>query len=68
MHLHQPGPPVELDSFMHGDTGKPVSIVYSPGEKVMRISTFYADVPPHDFNKPYVFTVDGENKIVHEQW
>lgn len=67
-HLHPEGAPVELHNFTHSGTGKPVSIVYSPGEKVIRISTFYADVPPHDFNKPYVFTVDGENNVVHEQW
>ena len=53
------GDPVVLYEGSNPGTGKPVTIEYLPAEKRLRVSTFYADRPPHDFNKPYIFTVDG---------
>ena len=44
-------------------TGKPVTIDYLPAENKLRVSTFYADRPPHDFDKPYIFTVDATHTI-----
>ena len=49
-------------------TGKPVDIDYLPAKQKLRVSTFYADRPPHDINKPYVYTVDHIHTIIHEQW
>ena len=48
-------------------TGKPVTIYYLPAENKLRISTFYPD-NQYDVNKPYVFTVDSNHNVVHEQW
>lgn len=49
-------------------TGKPVNIDYLPAKHKIRVSTFYADRPPYDINKPYVYTVDPIHTIIHEQW
>lgn len=49
-------------------TGKPVDIDYLPAKQKLRVSTFYADRPPYDINKPYVYTVDPNHTIIHEQW
>ena len=54
---------VTLYSGRNPGTGKPVTIEYLPAEKKLRVSTFYADRPPHDFDKPYVFTVDANHTI-----
>ena len=62
------GDPVTLYQGSNPGTGKPVTIDYLPAENKLRVSTFYADRPPHDFNKPYVFTVDANHSIDHEQW
>ncbi len=66
-HTYQ-GDPVTLYTGFNPGTGKPVTIDYLPAEKKLRVSTFYADRPPHDIDKPYVFTVDAEHSITHEQW
>ena len=62
------GDPVTLYEGSNPGTGKPVTIEYLPAENKLRVSTFYADRPPHDFNKPYVFTVDPNHTIDHLQW
>ena len=62
------GDPVTLYQGSNPGTGKPVTIDYLPAENKLRVSTFYADRPPHDFNKPYIFTVDANHSIDHEQW
>ena len=62
------GDPVTLYTGFNPGTGKPVTIDYLPAERKLRVSTFYADRPPHDIDKPYVFTVDANNTIDHEQW
>ncbi|MYC95502.1 MAG: hypothetical protein F4X14_11075 [Caldilineaceae bacterium SB0661_bin_32] len=62
------GDPVTLYEGFNPGTGKPVTIDYLPAENKLRVSTFYADRPPHDFNKPYVFTVDPNHTVTHEQW
>lgn len=49
-------------------TGKSVNIDYLPAMQKLRVSTFYADRPPHDINKPYVYTVDNIHTVIHEQW
>ncbi len=49
-------------------TGKAVSIDYLPSKHKLRVSTFYADRPPHAIDKPYVYTVDHIHNITHEQW
>ena len=63
-----PNDPVTLYTGSNPGTGKPVTIDYLPSQNKLRISTFYADRPPHDIDKPYVFTVDPEHNVVHEQW
>lgn len=62
------GEPVTLYEGSNPGTGKPVTIDYLPAERRLRVSTFYADRPPHDFNKPYVFTVDADHNVKHLQW
>ena len=62
------GDPVTLYTGTNPGTGKPVTIDYLPADNKLRVSTFYADRPPHDIDKPYVFTVDAIHNIVHEQW
>ena len=62
------GDPVTLYEGSNPGTGKPVTIDYLPSERLLRVSTFYADRPPHDFNKPYVFTVDADHTVTHLQW
>ena len=62
------GDPVTLYTGSNPGTGKPVTVHYLPADNKLRISTFYADRPPHDIDKPYVFTVDPQHNIVHEQW
>ena len=62
------GDPVTLYTGSNPGTGKPVTIDYLPAQNKLRVSTFYADRPPHDFDKPYVFTVDPQHNVVHEQW
>ncbi len=62
------GDPVTLYEGSNPGTGKPVTIQYLPARRLLRVSTFYADRPPHDFDKPYVFTVDAQHNVVHEQW
>lgn len=49
-------------------TGKQVDIDYLPSKRKLRVSTFYADRPPYDINKPYVYTVDNIHTVIHEQW
>lgn len=65
---HSGSDAVALYSGHNPLTGKPVTIEYLPANKRLRVSTFYADRPPHDFNKPYVFTVDANHTVTHEQW
>ncbi len=62
------GDPVTLYEGSNPGTGKPVTIDYLPAERLLRVSTFYADRPPHDINKPYVFTVDADHTVKHLQW
>ena len=62
------GDPVTLYTGFNPGTGKPVTIDYLPAQNKLRVSTFYADRPPHDIDKPYVFTIDANHNITHEQW
>ncbi|MDE0183577.1 MAG: hypothetical protein OXL39_19660 [Caldilineaceae bacterium] len=49
-------------------SGKQVDIDYLPSKQKLRVSTFYADRPPHAIDKPYVYTVDNIHTVIHEQW
>jgi len=66
--MHPEGGAVELFSGVNPGSGKSVEIHYLPGEMKIRVSTYYADRPPHDYNKPYVFTVDADHSVNHERW
>jgi len=66
--MHAMGAAVSLYSGMNPGTGKSVEITYLPDEMKIRVSTYYADKPPHDYNKPYVFTVDADHSVNHERW
>ena len=61
-------PPVSLFNGQHPLTGKSVRIDYLPALRKIRISTYYADLPPHQVDKPYVFTVDQNNAVNHLNW
>ena len=66
--MHPSGDAVELYSGANPGSGKPVTIEYLPAEMKIRVSTFYADKPPHDFDKAYIFTVDADHSVTHERW
>ena len=66
--MHPSGDAVSLFSGTNTASGKSVMIDYLPDEKKIRVSTYYADKPPHDYNKPYVFTVNADHKVTHELW
>ncbi len=66
--MHPDGDAVQLVDDVHPGTGKHVSIHYVPDAKKLHVSTFYADKPPHDYNKPYIFTVDADHSVTHEAW
>ena len=66
--MHPSGDPVELFSGTNPGTGKPVTIQYLPDAKLLHVNTFYADKPPHDYNKAYIFTVDADHSVNHERW
>ena len=66
--MHPSGGAVELFSGTNPGSGKSVAIHYLPDEMKIRVSTYYADNPPHDYNKPYVFTVDANHSVNHERW
>ena len=65
---HPSGGAVELYNGTNPGTSKSVTIYYLPDEKKIRISTYYADKPPHDYNKPYVFTISADHSVTHDQW
>ena len=66
--MHPSGDAVSLYSGANPGSGKPVTIEYLPAEMKIRVSTFYADKPPHDFDKAYIFTVDADHSVTHEKW
>ncbi len=66
--MHAMGGAVELFSGINAGSGKSIMIEYLPDEMKIRVSTYYADKPPHDYNKPYVFTVDADHSVTHERW
>ncbi len=65
---HPDGDAVSLFSGTNAGSGKSVNIVYLPAEEKIRVITFYADKPPHDYNKPYIFTIDADHSVTHEAW
>ena len=66
--MHPGGGAVSLFTGVNSGSGKAVMIDYLPEEMKIRVSTFYADKPPHDYNKPYIFTVDADHTVSHESW
>ena len=66
--MHPDGAAVELFSGTNPGTGKMVTIEYLPAEMKIRVSTYYADKPPYDYNKPYVFIVDADHSVDHVKW
>ncbi|MYJ77086.1 MAG: hypothetical protein F4047_02785 [Caldilineaceae bacterium SB0670_bin_27] len=66
--MHPDGAAVELFSGTNPGTGKPVTIQYLPDAMLLHVNTFYADKPPHDYNKAYIFTVDADHSVNHERW
>ncbi|MDE0198032.1 MAG: hypothetical protein OXK78_07550 [Caldilineaceae bacterium] len=63
-----PADPVTLYDGFNPGTGYPVAVQYIPSDNKLRVSAFYADRPPHDFDKPYFFTIDPPHNVRHEQW
>ena len=66
--MHPEGGAVQLYEGVNPGSGKPVTIEYLPAEMKLRVRTFYADKPPHDFDKSYIFTVDADHSVNHERW
>ena len=60
-------PAVELYRGINSGTGKEVVVHYLTYNRLLRVSTFYAD-NEYDLNKPYIFTIDAEGNIKHLAW
>lgn len=60
-------PEVELYRGINPGTGKEVVIHYLTYNRLLRVSTTYAD-NKHDVNKPYIFTIDEQGNIKHLTW
>ena len=60
-------PVVELYRGVNPMTGKPVQIDYLPNEKVIRVSTYYADTP-YSMDKPYIFTLNNSHQVTYQAW
>ena len=60
-------PEVELYRGINRGTGKEVVVHYLTYNRLLRVSTFYAD-NEYDLNKPYIFTIDEEGNIKHLAW
>ena len=60
-------PEVELYRGINSGTGKEVVVHYLTYNRLLRVSTFYAD-NEYDVNKPYIFTIDEEGNIKHLAW
>ena len=58
---------VELYRGTNPMTGKPIRIDYLPNEKVIRVSTYYADTP-YSKDKPYIFTVNTSHEVTNQAW
>ena len=54
-------------SGVNPKTGKSVTITYLASLNKIRISTYYPDTQ-YDTDKPYIFTIDAGNNVVHESW
>ena len=66
--MYPGGDAVLLYEGVNPGSGKPVMIEYLPADMKLRVSTFYADKPPHDFDKAYIFTVDADHSVTHVRW
>ena len=60
-------PDVELYRGINSGTGKEVVVDYLTYNRLLRVSTFYAD-NEYDLNKPYIFTIDEEGNVKHLAW
>ena len=60
-------PEVELYRGINSGTGKEVVVHYLTYNRLLRVSTFYAD-NEYDLNKPYIFTIDEEGNVKHLAW
>ena len=49
------------------ETGKEVVVHYLTYNRLLRVSTFYAD-NEYDLNKRYIFTIDEEGNVKHLAW
>lgn len=58
---------VELYRGTNPMTGKSVQIDYLPNEKVIRVSTYYADTP-YSKNKPCIFALNTSYEVTHQAW
>ena len=65
---HPAGASVSLYEGQHPFTNKSVRITYLPALRKLQVSTYYADNPPHQVDKLYVFTVDENNAVNHLNW
>ena len=60
-------PAVELYRGINSGTGKEVVVDYLTYNRLLRVSTFYAD-NEYDLNKRYIFTIDEEGNVKHLAW
>ena len=60
-------PEVELYRGINSGTGMEVVVHYLTYNRLLRVSTFYAD-NEYDLNKPYIFTIDAEGNVKHLAW
>ena len=60
-------PDVELYRGINSGTGKEVVVHYLTYNRLLRVSTFYAD-NEYDVNKRYIFTIDEGGNVKHLAW
>ncbi len=60
--------PVGQYYLRNPSSGKPVVVTWLPQTQQLEISTFYADDPPHQVNKPYVIRINRDHTVEIVAW
>ena len=66
-HAPNSSPEVELYRGNNPLSGKLVRVHYLPTERLLRVSTYYADTA-YSQNKLYVFTINEDNRVSYQAW
>ncbi|MCE2489574.1 MAG: hypothetical protein J4G17_06325 [Anaerolineae bacterium] len=58
----------ELASMAHPANDKPVVVRYLPDSEQIEVSAYYDDMPPYQIDKPYVYRIDRDDRVVFVAW